>query len=77
MEVVGFSCQGPVPRPYVLDNVANAGGTIDLRLKWVSATHLEVTYSGRPDIYLQVGKYQGVEITLRNLTGRAGAGPEN
>ena len=77
MEVLGFSCQGPVPRPYVLDNVANAGRTMNLRLKWVSATHLEVTYSGKPDIYLQVVKYQGVEITLRDLSGRAGAGPEN
>jgi hypothetical protein len=25
-EVLAFSCSGPVPRPYVLDNAANAGG---------------------------------------------------
>ena len=25
-QVLGFWCQGPAPRPYVLDNNANAGG---------------------------------------------------
>ena len=27
--VLAFECKGPVPRPYVLDNAANAGGTIE------------------------------------------------
>jgi hypothetical protein len=43
-EVLGFSCEGPAARPYVLDNVANKGGTIGLEMKWVDPSHLEVTY---------------------------------
>jgi hypothetical protein len=64
-QVLGFSCQGPVPRPYVLDNVANAGGTINLTMKWLAPTRLEVTYSGNPDLYLQVVKYADIEISVR------------
>jgi hypothetical protein len=66
--VLGFSCQGPVPRPYTLDNVANAGGTIDLQMKWLTPSHLEVTYSGHPDLYLQTVKLWGADISLRNLS---------
>jgi len=68
MEVLGFSCKGPVPRPYVLDNAANAGGTIDLKMKWPTASRLEVTYKGNPGLYLQVVKYQGIEISLQDLS---------
>ena len=32
VRVLGFSCDGPVPHPYVLDNTANRGGTIGLEL---------------------------------------------
>ncbi len=66
--VLGFSCQGPVPRPYTLDNVANAGGTINLHMEWLTPSHLEVSYSGQPDIYLQSVKLWGAEISLRNLS---------
>jgi hypothetical protein len=64
-EVLGFSCEGPAARPYVLDNIANKGGTIDLEMKWVSPSHLEVTYNGRASINLQVPNYDGVEVSLR------------
>jgi hypothetical protein len=67
MQVLGFSCQGPVPKPYVLDNVANAGGTISLKVTWLSPSKLEVTYSGHPDLYLQVAKIWGIEVSLRSL----------
>ena len=66
--VLGFSCEGPVPRPYTLDNVANVGGTIDLKMQWVTPTHLDVTYRGHPDVYLQTVKLWGVDISLRNLS---------
>lgn len=64
-EVLGFSCEGPAARPYVLDNVANKGGTIDLEMKWVSPSHLEVTYNGQASINLQVPNYDGVEVSLK------------
>ena len=67
MEVLGLSCQGPAPRPYVLDK-ANAGGTINLTMKWVTPSHLEVTYDNHPDLYFQVVKYAGIEISVRDLS---------
>jgi hypothetical protein len=68
-KVLGFSCQGPVPRPYVLDNVANAGGTIDLTMKWLTPSHLEVTYSGRNgSLDFQVAKIRGIEISVQDLS---------
>jgi hypothetical protein len=69
VEVLGFSCNNnPVPHPYTLDNVANAGGTIDLTMKWVTRSHLEVTYDRHPDLYFQVVKALGVDISLRDLS---------
>jgi hypothetical protein len=61
-EVLGLSCHGPAPRPYVLDK-ANAGGTIDLTMKWVTPFHLEVTYDNHPDLYFQVVKFGGIDIS--------------
>jgi len=66
--VLGFSCDGPVPRPYTLDNIANVGGTVDLKMQWVTPTHLDVTYRGHPDVYLQTVKLWGTDISLRNLS---------
>jgi hypothetical protein len=66
-EVLGFWCEGPVPRPYVLDNVANAGGTIDLKMSWVTASHLEVTYSDHASLEFEAVKYQGIDISVRNV----------
>jgi hypothetical protein len=67
-EVLALSCHGPVPRPYVLDNTANAGGTIDLTMKWVTPTHLEVTYDDNPDLDFQTVKYAGIDISVRDLS---------
>jgi hypothetical protein len=64
-EVLGFSCEGPAARPYVLDNIANKGGTIGLEMKWVDPSHLEVTYNGRSSINLQLPSYGGVEVSLK------------
>jgi hypothetical protein len=68
-EVLVFTCHGVVPHPYVLDNAANHGGTIDLTMTWVTPTHLHVTYGAHPDIDLQIVKYAGVEITAQDLSG--------
>jgi hypothetical protein len=67
MEVLAFDCLGPAPRPYVMDN-ANAGGTIDLTVKWVTPSHLHVTYDKHPDLYFQVVKYDGISISVQDLS---------
>lgn len=69
MEVLEFSCEGPVPRPYTLDNIANAGGTIDLTMKWVTPSQLSVTYNGRGGtLEFQAVKYQGVGVSLNDVS---------
>lgn len=67
-KVLGFSCDGPAPRPYVLDNVANAGGTINLTMKWVTPSHLDVTYDKHPDLYFRVVKFAGIDISVHDLS---------
>ena len=69
-EVVSFFCEGPVPKPYVLDNTANVGGTINLKMEWATPSHLEVTYSGQADLYFQVFRYSGIEISVRDVSGK-------
>jgi hypothetical protein len=70
-EVLGFDCGGPVPRPRILDNVANAGGTINLAMKWVTPSHLEVSYDGRDgSLYFQVVKIAGIDISVRDLSSK-------
>jgi hypothetical protein len=49
----------------VLDNVANRGGTIDLKMEWLSPSHLRVIYSGNPDLELRTAKFAGVEVTVQ------------
>ncbi len=68
IQVLGFSCDGRVPHPYVLDNVANRGGTIKLALRWMTPTHLHVTYEGHADIQFQAVRIAGIEMTLENLS---------
>jgi len=67
VEVLAFDCLGPAPRPYVMNN-ANAGGTIDLTMKWVTPSHLLVTYDEHPDIYFQTVKYDGISISVQDLS---------
>ena len=66
---VYFSCQGPVPRPYVLDNIANAGGTVDLKMNWIGPTHLAVTYDGRKVFSSQIVEIPGVDVSVQDLSG--------
>jgi len=71
-DVLDFDCQGPVPRPYTLDNKANVGGTIDLTMKWLTPTHLEVTYDGRDGtLTFQAVRYQGIDISLTDVSRNA------
>jgi hypothetical protein len=67
-EILVFHCHGAVPHPYVLDNVANHGGTINLSMQWITPSHLQVSYSKHPDLKLQTVKYWGVEITAQDLS---------
>jgi hypothetical protein len=66
--VLAFSCNGPAARPYVLDNKANAGGTIDLQMKWLSPSHLDVTYDNDPSLEFQVTKHDGIDISAREVS---------
>jgi hypothetical protein len=44
--------------------------TINLHLVWKSPTHLQVTYTNHPKLYLQVAQVEGVNIsTEEQLTG--------
>jgi hypothetical protein len=70
-EVLAFSCLGPVPRPYVLDNAANAGGTIDLTMKWVTPSHLDVTFDQHPKLDFQAVTYDGITISVQDLSNGA------
>jgi hypothetical protein len=72
--VLGFSCAGPVPHPYALDNLANRGGTINLKMQWSDPLHLYVTYCGDPSINLETIKLQDVSITLQRESWTEGAG---
>jgi hypothetical protein len=68
VEIIGLSCNGPMPHPYVLDNVANAGGSVNLTVKWIAPTHLHVTYRGPAEITFQAVKFGHIVITLENLS---------
>lgn len=69
-DIVDFDCNGPVPHPYTLDNIANRGGTIGLTMRWATPTHLVITYQSNPTIDFQVVKLQGIEIaTLHRPSG--------
>jgi hypothetical protein len=67
MEILEFDCHGPAARPYELDP-ANAGGTIHLTMKWVSPSHLDVSYDGKATVDLQVVKFAGVDISLQDAS---------
>jgi len=65
--ILDFDCLGPAAHAYVFDN-ANAGGTIGLRMRWLTPSQLEVTYDGRAAINLQVARFAGINIFLRDTS---------
>jgi hypothetical protein len=70
--VLSFDCPGPAGRAYILDNNANAGGTIDLKMKWLTRSHLEVTYDGKAQVVFQVVKFADAQISLRDTSSEPG-----
>ena len=65
--VLDFDCPGPTPHAYVMDD-ANAGGTIDLHMRWLTPSNLEVMYNGKATVNLQVARFAGVSISLRDMS---------
>jgi hypothetical protein len=65
-EILGFACDGPIAHPYTLDNVANAGGSINLKVEWINPTHLHVTYRGNATVSFQAVKFGQILITLED-----------
>jgi hypothetical protein len=77
-DVLAFNCEGPVPRPYVLDNLANVGGTINLTMKWVAPTHLDATYNGhKGELGFQVNNWDGVDISVRDVSSEPSNGKDS
>jgi hypothetical protein len=46
-EVLVVECDGPIPHPYVLDNIANKGGCVGLTMAWATPRQLHLTYEMR------------------------------
>ena len=65
--ILDYPGGGPIQKSYVLSD-SNAGGGVNLRMKWLTAQHLEVDYSGTIEPNLQVVKFGGVDITLRQTS---------
>lgn len=42
--------------------------SIDLQMKWLSASHLEVTYKRHPSLDFQVIKCAGIDISVQDLS---------
>jgi hypothetical protein len=77
VDVLVFACQGPAAAPYELSN-ANAGGTIDLTMKWLSPRHLHVTYDKHPDLLFQAIKAFGtITISAQDLPREPGNGKDS
>jgi hypothetical protein len=41
---------------------------ISVEMKWLTPTHLELTYKGHRTLILQAAKCEGVDISVRNLS---------
>jgi hypothetical protein len=69
VDVLGIDSQEPIPRPYVLDNVANKGGSIGLTMEWETPTRLRVTYIDQACtvVMLQMTTYAEVAISLQSV----------
>jgi hypothetical protein len=50
---------------------SQTGETINLQMKWTTPTLLEVTYNGHAHVGLKVVKYEGIDISVRDLSGMA------
>jgi hypothetical protein len=64
VDILGIDSQGPIPHPYVLDNVANQGGSINLTMTWAGPSRLNIGYTSKSGtvVSLQMLKYAGIDI---------------
>lgn len=62
--ILALHCNGPIPHAYKLDNVANKGGGIDLKMTWPEPGHLLVTYKGNARVITQMVRFAAMDITL-------------
>jgi hypothetical protein len=62
-DVLSYPEGGPIRKPYVLSD-ENAGGGVNLQMKWLTPEHLEIDYTGNIDPDLQVVRFSDIDITL-------------
>ena len=58
----------------ILSNGTVEPGATNVEMKWLTPTHLELTYVGSRDLDFQAAKYAGVDISVREAPSRA---PDN
>lgn len=61
--VLALEFNGPMPKPYTLDNIANRGGGVDLSIHWIDASHLKLSYRDHPRVEAVSHNAYGVSIT--------------
>ena len=47
--------------------------SVDLKLKWLSASHLEITYKEPASVDFEATKCRGIEVSVRNLSSAMGS----
>jgi hypothetical protein len=67
-DILVYPGGGPIRKSYVLSD-ENAGGGVNLQMKWLTPTNLEIDYSGNINPDLQVVRFGGVDITLDRRDG--------
>ena len=66
-DVLEYPDGGPIQKPYTLSD-ANAGGGVNLRMRWLTSKQLEIDYTGNIEPDLQVVKFGGADITLKQVS---------
>jgi hypothetical protein len=67
-DVLSYPEGGPIRKAYVLSD-ENAGGGVNLKMKWLTSKHLEIDYTGNIDPDLQVARFSDIDITLYRRDG--------
>ena len=63
-----------MPHPYVLDNSANAGGSVHLSVRWLDTARLQVTYDSHPDVVFQALRFGQVYLSVDDQSNAAPKG---
>jgi hypothetical protein len=61
--------QSPKDILVLIHDPYSASKSINLSMKWVTPSHLDVTYTGKASVALQVVKYGDVDISLHGPSG--------